>query len=481
MNKIDPKQIPIRSPIISVRQWDKNAILFNPDTNKSKTINPTGFFIWKKSDGRHSIKDISEKIKKSYDFVPSFELQNDITHFLGELYNEKYITLNSNTYPQILKKEKYPDASDAPFDFDISLTGKCNLHCPYCFYAKEMRHRKDLPVEDWYTFFKELNNLSVRDLTLSGGEVFTHPNLGELIDSIIDNKMRYSLLTNGTLINEKTISFLEKEKRRKRLNYIQISIDGSCPEIHDKSRGKGSFDKSIKGFSLLKEAKFPVTSRVTINRNNVGDLENIARLLLGEIGLASFGTNDAMPMGSGCDNQATIVLTPKQQLQAIITMHRLEQQYNGRITATAGPLAKWKTYGEMELARKTGEKTTSWKMGFLTACGCMYNKLAIHHDGKISPCNILSELEIGKINQDSIKTIWKTHPILKALKSRRTIPMHEVEGCENCEWAPYCNGSCPGLAFTMTGDFNRANPHDCYKKFLADTGLNSSTVPWKPD
>jgi sulfatase maturation enzyme AslB (radical SAM superfamily) len=44
--------------------------------------------------------------------------------------------------------------------------------------------------------------------------------------------------------------------------------------------------------------------------------------------------------------------------------------------------------------------------------------------------------------------------------------MSEVPGCEDCDWAPYCNGSCPGLAYEMTGDFNRANPHDCYRSFL---------------
>ena len=52
-------------------------------------------------------------------------------------------------------------------------------------------------------------------------------------------------------------------------------------------------------------------------------------------------------------------------------------------------------------------------MGFLTACGCVFNKLAVHHDGVITPCNMLAGLELGRINRDAIKTIWKTHPILQ--------------------------------------------------------------------
>jgi SynChlorMet cassette radical SAM/SPASM protein ScmE len=290
--------------------------------------------------------------------------------------------------------------------------------------------------------------------------------------------MLYSVLSNGTLISEKTLLLFDKKKRRQRLNSIQVSIDGSCPEVHDKSRGDGSFIKAIRGMRLLKEAGFPVNCRVTVNRFNVDDLDNIASLLLEDVGLNSFGTNDAMPMGAGCENQASITLLPQQQLQAMKTLIRLEKKYNGRVNATAGPLAKWKSYGEMEHARASGEKSAIWRMGFLTACGCVFNKLAVHHDGVITPCNMLAELELGRINRDSIKTIWKTNLTLKALKDRRNIPMEKVPGCENCAWIPYCNGSCPGLAQTMTGDFNLANPHDCYKRFLTATGLISATVPW---
>jgi SynChlorMet cassette radical SAM/SPASM protein ScmE len=148
------------------------------------------------------------------------------------------------------------------------------------------------------------------------------------------------------------------------------------------------------------------------------------------------------------------------------TLSQLADRYHGRITASAGPLANRRTYKEMEHARATGEKSTRWQMGYLTACGCVFNKLAVHHDGVITPCNLLPELELGRINVESLKAIWKSHPTLKTLKERRQIPMSEVPGCEGCEWAPYCNGSCPGLAHEMTGDINRANPHDCYRRFL---------------
>jgi SynChlorMet cassette radical SAM/SPASM protein ScmE len=465
-----------RAQKISACRRGDNALLYNPDTGREKVINQTAFSVWQKLDGGNSAEELARALLDDFEGASFEDIFKDVREFMGELLESNFIEIAKDG--RRLAAEGYAEISDSPVDFDISLTGKCNLHCDYCFYAHEMHDRPDLSLEEWFTFFDELGRLGVRTLTLSGGEVFVRRDLFELIDRIIEKRMSFSILSNGTLISEKTLALFEEKERRQRLSSIQVSIDGSCAEIHDKSRGAGSFKRAIKGLRMLKEAGFPVTTRVTINRHNVDDLDNIAALLLNDIGLHSFGTNDAMPMGAGCDNQAGITLLPQQQFQAMKTLIRLEKEYDGRINATAGPLAKWKSYGEMEHAKATGEKAMRWQMGFLSACGCMYNKLAVHHDGIISPCNMLAGLELGRINRDSIRTIWKTDPTLQALKDRRQIPMTSVPGCEDCEWAPYCNGSCPGLAYTMTGNFNMANPHDCYRNFLNATGLTSETVPW---
>jgi SynChlorMet cassette radical SAM/SPASM protein ScmE len=469
-NQIDSNYYARCSDVSSRLIGDDGAILYHPDISREKAINASGLFIWQQLDGSRDINAIAGKMAQIYETDSSGSLTDDIEAFLIELTDEGFTEVSNTSIPKSLTVPDFADVSDSPKSLDLSLTGKCNLHCAYCFYHDEMASRPDLPIEDWLTFFAELKQLGVRDATLSGGEVFVRPDLWTLIDALIDSRMRYSILSNGTLITEKTIREFEKGRRFKRLNSIQISIDGSCADVHDKSRGSGSFTKAVRALRLLKNAGFPVTVRVTVNRHNVDDLDNIARLLLEDIGISSFGTNDAMPMGSGCDNQKTITLTPQQQVTAMKTLARLEKQYNGRIMATAGPLAKWYSYQEMERAKKTGEMSRRWKMGFLTACGCTYNKLSVHHDGIITPCNMLAKLVMGHINRDALTGIWKNSPTLKALKDRRNIPMTEVPGCEDCEWAPFCNGSCPGLAHEMTGDVNLANPHDCYRRFLRETG-----------
>lgn len=478
MNRIEHQHKYMRNRAVSVCLNQEYAVLFNSDIGQEKIINSSAFWIWKRLDGSATPAEISREMAREFSGASIEDVARDVQDFMSEMLAQGFIESVSGKAPR-LQSEEYVDLADRPGDFDISLTGRCNLHCEYCFYANEMHDRPDLPIEEWMTLFDELGSLGARNLTLSGGEVFVRKDLWKIIDYLIEKRMRYSILSNGTLVTDDTLKQFEKGKRRTRINSIQISIDGSCPEVHDKSRGAGSFKRAVSGLRLLKAAGIPVTSRVTVNRHNVDDLERIAALLLDEIGLDSFGTNDAIPMGAGCENQAGITLLPAQQLKAMEILVSLEKRYEGRINATAGPLAKWKAYQEMEIARTTGKKTNRWQMGYLSACGCVYNKLAVHHDGVITPCNMLAELELGRINRDSIQTIWKRHPILQAMKDRREIPMNEVPGCEDCEWAPYCNGSCPGLAHTMTGDFNRANPHDCYKRFLKETGYTSSTVPWR--
>ncbi len=459
---------------VSARCLDHEAVvLFHPDRAAEKTINATGLFLWQRLDGSRDIQTLAEEMAGEFEGAVPGQVREDVQDFLGELDREGFVKALESPRDPAPGLAALPDVQDAPKSVDISLTGKCNLHCAYCFYQNEMASRPDLSKEEWGTFFGELGRLAVRDATLSGGEVFMRPDLWELIDGLIDNRLRYSINTNGTLVTEKTLAEFEKGKRRQRLSSIQVSIDGSCAEVHDKSRGKGSFEKALRGLRLLKEAGFPVTVRMTVNRHNVDDLENTARLLLEDVGIPSFSTNDAMPMGAGCSNQASITLTPQQQYQAMKALAGLADQYNGRITATAGPLAKWRMYREMEHARLTGEETAQWEMGFLSACGCIFSKLSIHHDGMITPCNMLGKLEMGRINEDSIEGLWKTHPMLTALKDRRRIPMSQVPGCEGCEWNSFCNGSCPGVPFELTGDINRVTPHDCYRAFLRENSIVS--------
>jgi SynChlorMet cassette radical SAM/SPASM protein ScmE len=239
----------------------------------------------------------------------------------------------------------------APASLEVSLTGKCDLRCKYCFFADEMAALGDLPAERWQAFFTEAGSIGVQRLTLSGGEVFTRPDLFELIDGIIENRMRYGILTNGTLIDEKVIDAFGKGKRRMRLDSIQVSIDGSTAAVHDASRPPKSFDRALRGLKLLKENGFPVTCRVTINRHNVHDLANIAKLLLEDVGLRAFGTNSADRFGSARCYGQDVVLSDEEWDIAVRAMKELCAKYPGVFVPPPGLWRLTKTSSKSKRAR----------------------------------------------------------------------------------------------------------------------------------
>ena len=459
-----------RKPAVSACREGDNLILFDPDRAREKVVNRAGAAVWAAMDGTARTEDLAAALARRYEAAPTDDVLADARAFAEELLRDGFAEAAPAPRSAPLAAESYSWLREAPRALDLSLTGRCNLQCAYCFYADEMVGRRDLPAERWRAFFKELESLAVRTLTLSGGEIFMRPDLWELLDGLVAARMRFSILTNGTLLAEDAVARLGQEGRRRRLDSIQVSIDGSCAAIHDASRGKGSFEKALRGLRLLKAAGFPATARVTVNRHNVGDLENVARLLLDDVGLARIGTNDAMPMGTGCARREDIVLLPEQRPQAMRVLAKLEREYPGRIQATAGSLALWHMFREMEEAKAGGRKTRRWKMGCLSSCGCMFAKLAVHHDGMIVPCNMLAAAALGTIGETPIRSIWQDHPLLKEMRGRGEIPMGRVPGCAGCEWIPYCSGGCPAAEYTRTGEMNVANPECCYRRFLEECG-----------
>lgn len=354
-----------------------------------------------------------------------------------------------------------------PKKMDISITNRCNLRCRYCYHFESPGDvQGDLPASEWLRFFEELNRAAVMEVTLAGGEPFIREDLREIIEGIVRNRMRFAILSNGTLVTDEMASFLASTRR---CNYVQVSIDGSVSVTHDAMRGKGSFAKAVEGLLTLRRRGVPVGVRVTIHRKNVRDLENIARLLLDEIGLPSFGTNAASHMGLCRKNAEMVQLTSEDRVYAMETLLRLNRKYGGRIQAMAGPLAEAKGWLDMEEARLEGREPMRGR-GSLTGCGCYREHLAVRADGVITPCTMLSHIELGRINHDVLGEIWRNHDTLNALRQRHHIPLAGFSFCEGCPYVNYCTGNCPGLSYTMVGEVNHPSPDACLRKFLAEGG-----------
>jgi len=356
---------------------------------------------------------------------------------------------------------------NTPRSLDLDITTRCNLRCKYCsHFTSPGDVGQDLPGEDWLEFFEELNLCGVISVCIQGGEPFFREDLPELIEGIVRNRMRYIILSNGTLITDEMAGLLASTRR---CDGVQVSIDGSNPITHDVCRGEGSFVRAMEGIKHLKKYGVSVSVRVTINRKNVNDLEGVAKLLLEDIGLPSFGTNAASFMGLCRRNAEDVQLTTEERTLAMKTLLKLNEKYNGRIIATAGPLAEAKSWLKMEAARLESREGFS-RRGHLTGCNGLINKMGVRADGIMVPCTMLSHMELGRINRDNLKEVWQSHSELKRLRERHSIALCDFAFCQGCDYIPYCTGSCPGMAYTMVGQENHPSPDACLREFLKEGG-----------
>ena len=101
-----------------------------------------------------------------------------------------------------------------PRTVDIAITGRCNLRCAYCsHFSSPGDQNADLSAEEWLRFFRELNRCAVMDVILQGGEPFCRNDLEELLEGIVENRMRFSILTNGTLVTQNIAAFIAETRR----------------------------------------------------------------------------------------------------------------------------------------------------------------------------------------------------------------------------------------------------------------------------
>lgn len=354
-----------------------------------------------------------------------------------------------------------------PRSVDLDITGNCNLRCTYCSHFDSPGDVKgDLPTGEWLRFFEELGRCAVMRVCLSGGEPFVREDLEELIGGIVKNRMRFNILSNGTLITGERAAFLA---RTGRCDSVQVSLDGATARVHESCRGAGSFARAFKGMQKLKQSGVPLTVRVTIHRHNIEELEQIAQLLLEELALPTFSTNAASHLGLCRENKDAVQLEREHHQRAMETLVRLNRKYNGRIKASSGPLADAKGWKRMEQARRQGlEKIDGG--GFLSSCQGVMNKIAVRADGVMVPCAHLSHIELGRIIRDDLREVWQNSPELGRMRTRSEIPLSEFAFCRGCEYMPYCRGGCPALAYTTENDENHPVSQSCLRRFLKEGG-----------
>ncbi|MBA63647.1 MAG: radical SAM protein [Planctomycetaceae bacterium] len=136
--------------------------------------------------------------------------------------------------------------------FQVSGT-RCNLTCQHCFISCS-------PDNDNFGFLtrkkikrslRESAEIGVKGYYFTGGEPFLHP---EMTDILIDT-LEFgpaTVLTNATVFKEQWLNRLSAAHHLSRYSLeFRVSLDGFSSKTNDPIRGKGTFDRAIRGVGRL--------------------------------------------------------------------------------------------------------------------------------------------------------------------------------------------------------------------------------------
>lgn len=155
----------------------------------------------------------------------------------------------------------------SPLIVSLQITDKCNCMCTYC-YNEGSKRTQEMSVSDFKRIVQDFHGRGVFNFVLEGGEPLLHPYFYEFTQLLDDIPTDYTVITNGTLINETTAHMLAG------LNCdLIVSLDGITSSVHCRTRSR--FKSVIKGIeNLLKHNVFFGINTV-LNKYNIDSCHRI--------------------------------------------------------------------------------------------------------------------------------------------------------------------------------------------------------------
>ena len=362
----------------------------------------------------------------------------------GKLYSEdKYEKLAYN----------YKNNSNVIKALCLHVAHTCNLNCSYCF-ASQGKYQGDRAVMSFevgkHAFdFLVANSGTRRNLEVDffGGEPLMNWDVvkqlvayARSIEKEHNKNFRFTLTTNGLLIDDEVIDFLNKE-----MSNVVLSLDGR-KEVHDLFRkdyaGNGSYDKIIPKFKRLVESRGGKNyyMRGTFTHNNVDFTEDIFHM-------ADLGFTELSMEPVVCAPDDPCALTDEDlpklfEQYEILAKEMIKRKREGR------PF----TFYHYMIDLKNGP--CIYKR--ITGCGSGTEYMAVTPWGELFPCHQF----VGDPKY-SLGNIWDGVKNKECQDEFRSCNAYAREECRDC-WAKlYCSGGCAANAYHATGSIGGIYKYGC--------------------
>ena len=285
---------------------------------------------------------------------------------------------------EILKGSDFEDYK-SPLFIAWQLNAVCNLGCLHC--CEEAGHSMpdELTKEQALDFCKQIVDLNIPYMAISGGEPLLSPHIFDVCEYIRANNISLKIETNGEFIDEKIARKFADLKMRS----VQVSIDGATAGAHEKLRLQGNWEKAVKACGMLIE--YGVNTEIVFvptqfNIHEIGEIIELAYSL----GVYGFYTGKTMRIGRAAKNWDIICPSEEEYAKFFDVLQEKTEKYKGKMKIYHYP------YDVIEELKYRLEKPSA--------------SLLVVPNGKVKLIGPLPFI-CGDLKKKSLKDIWEDYKL----------------------------------------------------------------------
>ncbi len=326
----------------------------------------------------------------------------------------------------------------------IHITHDCNLSCKYCF-AQEGEYHGQRALMSYEVGKQALDFLVAHsgsrinlEVDFFGGEPLMNWEVvkqlvayGRSLEEPHHKKFRFTLTTNGVLLDDEVMEFVNRE-----MSNVVLSIDGR-KEVNDRMRpsrnGKGSYDLIVPKFRKLAESRrqtnYYVRGTYThFNTDFAADVLHLADLGFEQISVEPVVAPPDEPYALREEDLPVLY-----EQYDLLAKELLARQKEGRgfnffhfmIDLEGGPC----------VAKR------------LSGCGSGTEYLSVTPWGDLYPCHQFVGQEQFKMGD-----IWNGITATDMQQRFKQCNVYARPACQDCFAKYYCSGGCSANAYNFTGD-----------------------------
>ena len=395
----------------------------------------------------NSADEIISKLKSSYNEDEIRECISEVKELVedGQLFTE-------DIYEPFVEKfkEKRQTVVKA---LCLHIAHDCNLACKYCF-AEEGEYHGRRALMSFEVGKKALDFLVANsgnrvnlEVDFFGGEPLMNWDVvkqlvayGRSLEKPNNKKFRFTLTTNGVLLNDEVMEFVNKE-----MSNVVLSLDGR-KEVNDRMRpfrtGKGSYDLIVPKFQKLAESRNQTNYyiRGTFTRNNLDFSEDVKHFA--DLGFKQMSIEP--------------VVGPEEDPYSIREqdLPQIMEEYDKLALEYIDRYKKGNGFNFFHFMIDLTQGPCVYKR--LSGCGSGTEYLAVTPWGDFYPCHQFvgnEDFLMGNVDEGIIKP--------EIVKEFGNCNVYSKEKCKNCFAKFYCSGGCAANSYNFHGTINDAYDIGC--------------------